>query len=213
MHGQMQWQQSTGLLEHRIHHCRFQYPSWQQRQPWTLCQAIWKMASLATQWAVNDEGGDGWERQYVISALVKLRLMNVGLCEGTEEINSIKLCKWWVICEEWNSTNLDKLQHQVGRSHKTSTTSPTWKSLLAKCCEPNIRLTQWLHQLNRGIHPNFPRPIVEREFQGISSTWSTSHHFQKDRDWETMEVWLELVRWQNDDLLSCFWQPPKFAVG
>jgi hypothetical protein len=45
-------------------------------------------ASLPTQRTANDEGGDGCERQYVISASVKLRLTNVGLCEGTEEINS-----------------------------------------------------------------------------------------------------------------------------
>ena len=45
-------------------------------------------ASLPTQRAANDEGGDGWEWQYAISASVKLRATNVGLCEGTEEINS-----------------------------------------------------------------------------------------------------------------------------
>ena len=44
-------------------------------------------ASLPTQQAANDEGGDGCERQCVISALVKWRLTNVGLCEGTEEIS------------------------------------------------------------------------------------------------------------------------------
>jgi hypothetical protein len=46
------------------------------------------MASLPTQRPANDEDGDGCEQQYVISASVKLRLTNVGLCEGTEEINS-----------------------------------------------------------------------------------------------------------------------------
>ena len=44
-------------------------------------------ASLPTQRAANGEGGDGCERQCVISALVKWRLTNVGLCEGTEEIS------------------------------------------------------------------------------------------------------------------------------
>ena len=49
-------------------------------------------ASLPTQQAANDEGGDGCERQCVISALVKWRLMNVGLCEGTEEISLSVSC-------------------------------------------------------------------------------------------------------------------------
>jgi hypothetical protein len=48
-------------------------------------------ASLPTQRAANDEGRDGRERQYVISASVKLRLTNVELCEGTEEINYKKI--------------------------------------------------------------------------------------------------------------------------
>jgi|HubBroStandDraft_2_1064218.scaffolds.fasta_scaffold701067_1 hypothetical protein len=45
------------------------------------------MASLPTQQPANDEDGDGCEQEYVILASVKLWLMNVGLCEGTEEIN------------------------------------------------------------------------------------------------------------------------------
>ena len=46
------------------------------------------MASLPTQQPANDKDGDGCEQEYVISASVKLWQMNVGLCEGTEEINS-----------------------------------------------------------------------------------------------------------------------------
>lgn len=45
-------------------------------------------ASLPTQRAANDEGGEGCERQYAISASVKLRSRNVGFHEGTEEISS-----------------------------------------------------------------------------------------------------------------------------
>ena len=45
------------------------------------------MASLPTQQPANDKDGDGCEQEYVISPSVKLWLMNVGLWEGTEEIN------------------------------------------------------------------------------------------------------------------------------
>jgi hypothetical protein len=47
-------------------------------------------ASLPTQRAANDAWKDGWARQYEISESVKLREMNVGFSEGTEEINSKK---------------------------------------------------------------------------------------------------------------------------
>lgn len=48
-----------------------------------------KTASLPTQRAANDDGGDGWALQYAISASVKLRATNVGLWDGTDEISSV----------------------------------------------------------------------------------------------------------------------------
>lgn len=47
-----------------------------------------KTASFPAQRAANDAVGDGCERQYAISASVKLRETKVGLDDGTAEMSS-----------------------------------------------------------------------------------------------------------------------------
>ena len=50
-------------------------------------------ASLPTQRPAKDAWKDGWARQYAISAVVKLREINVSFSVGTEEINSTFNCQ------------------------------------------------------------------------------------------------------------------------
>lgn len=46
-------------------------------------------ASFPAHLAANDAAGEGWLRQYLISASVKFRDTKVGLVDGTAEMSSI----------------------------------------------------------------------------------------------------------------------------
>ena len=59
--------------------------------PLELTPRALKTASFPTQRAANDEGGDGCDRQYAISASVKLRETKVKFHDGTALMSSAEI--------------------------------------------------------------------------------------------------------------------------